>query len=274
MLRERLCVMKHRSRVRTCVVGALIGAANLSFVFAQVRGAAAGPPGSIEIPAGPSATDSGIPPPELRLRAIVARALDDSIATWSRLMEGRAAEVAAVSVRFVSHLAPDNCYGLYTGDGPAYCSGNRTVFVGTAAANRLMAKFGPQAEAGITFLIGHEIGHHIQNLNGRFYALSQAIYSSPDDGPDYVRRFELQADCLAGMWIHASSAWATSDQFRADLLAVLSDIGDDKLLAGQPAAKLRRVGLHGTTEQRTRWFLRGAQGGDAEACDTFGVSQP
>jgi hypothetical protein len=89
-----------------------------------------------------------------------------------------------------------------------------------------------------------------------------------------VRRFELQADCLAGVWIHDSAAWATSDQFRADLLSVLADIGDDKLLAGQPEAKLRRVGLHGTTEQRTRWFLRGAQTGDVEACDTFGVSQP
>ena len=189
-------------------------------------------------------------------------------------MVARSIEVAAVRVRFVSRLAPDNCYGLYAGDGPAYCSGNRTVFVGTAAANRLMAKFGPQAEAGITFLIGHEIGHHIQNLNGRFHALSQAIYSSPEDGPEYVRRFELQADCLAGVWIHDSAAWATSSQFRADLLAVLSDIGDDKILAGQPAAKVQRVGLHGTTEQRTRWFLRGAQTGDVEACDTFSVPQP
>lgn len=266
--------MKLRSRVQTCVLGALIGAAGLSFVFAQVRGAAAGPPGSFEIPAGPSANDSGIPPPELRLRAIVSRAIDDSIATWSRLMEGRAVEVASVSVRFLSRLAPDNCYGLYTGEGPAYCSGNRTVFVGTAAANRLMSKFGSQAEAGITFLIGHEIGHHIQNLNGRFHALSQAIYSSPDDGPEYVRRFELQADCLAGVWIHDSAAWATSAEFRADLLAVLSDIGDEKILAGQPEVKVRRAGLHGTTEQRTRWFLRGAQTGDVEACDTFGVPQP
>ena len=137
-----------------------------------------------------------------------------------------------------------------------------------------MTKFGPQAEAGITFLIGHEIGHHIQNLNGRFQALSHAIYTSPADGPEYVRRFELQADCLAGVWIHDSSAWSTSDQFRADLLAVLSDIGDDTILAGQPEAKLRRVGLHGTTEQRTRWFLRGAQSGDVDACDTLGVSQP
>jgi hypothetical protein len=273
MLRERLCDMEHRSRVRSLVVAALIGAAALSFGFAQIGGAAAGSPSSFEEPAGSSA-DSGVPPPELRLRAIVARAVDDSIATWSRLMVTRSVEVAAVSVRFVSRLAPDNCYGLYTGDGPAYCSGNRTVFVGTAAANRLMTKFGPQAEAGITFLIGHEIGHHIQNLNGRFHALSQAIYASPEDGPEYVRRFELQADCLAGVWIHDSAAWATSDQFRADLLAVLSDIGDDKILAGQPQAKVHRVGLHGTTEQRTRWFLRGAQTGDVEACDTFGVPQP
>ena len=188
----------------------------------------------MSLPAGPHATDSGLPPADMRLRAIVARARDDSIATWSRLMQGRAVEVAAVTVQFVSRLAPANCYGLYSGDGPAYCSGNQTVFVGTAAAGRLMSRFGPQAEAGIAFLIGHEIGHHIQNLNGRFHALSQAIYTSPQDGPDYVRRFELQADCLAGVWIHDSAAWATSSAFRADLLAVLTDIGDDTVLAGQP----------------------------------------
>lgn len=189
-------------------------------------------------------------------------------------MGDRAPEVAAVTVRFVSHLAPNNCYGLYTGDGPAYCSGNRTVFVGTTFANNLMGKFGPQAEAGITFLIGHEIGHHIQNIYGRFHALGQAIYASPQNGPEYVRRFELQADCLAGVWVHDSPKWAGSDQFRADLLAVLSDIGDDKLMAGQPEAFVRRAGLHGTTEQRTRWFLRGAQSGDVEACDTSAVVQP
>ena len=185
-----------------------------------------------------------MPPPDMRLRAIVARAMDDSVATWSRLMQGRALEVAAVNVRFVSRLAPANCYGLYAGDGPAYCSGNQTVFVGTAAADRLMAKFGPQAEAGITFLIGHEIGHHIQNLNGRFHALSQAIYTSPEDGPDYVRRFELQADCLAGVWIHDSAAWATSSAFRADLLAVLSDIGDDTF---SPVSRRRKCAASACT---------------------------
>jgi predicted metalloprotease len=266
--------MRHGSRYRSLLAAALVGTAGIALVFARTGDAAAGQPGAFRVPANPFNADSGVPPPELRLRAIVARAREDSVATWSRLMQGRAMEVAAVSVQFVARLAPANCYGLYSGDGPAYCSGNQTVFVGTAAADRLMAKFGRQAEAGITFLIGHEIGHHIQNLNGRFYALSQAIYTSPENGPDYVRRFELQADCLAGVWIHDSAAWATSAAFRADLLAVLSDIGDDNILAGQPAARVQRVGLHGTTQQRTRWFLRGAQTGNVEACDTFGASQP
>jgi uncharacterized protein len=266
--------MKRRAQVRLVAVAALTSAACLSMIFFHVQKAIAAPPGAMSLPAGPHATDSGLPPADMRLRAIVARARDDSIATWSRLMQGRAVEVAAVTVQFVSRLAPANCYGLYSGDGPAYCSGNQTVFVGTAAAGRLMSRFGSQAEAGIAFLIGHEIGHHIQNLNGRFHALSQAIYTSPQDGPDYVRRFELQADCLAGVWIHDSAAWATSSAFRADLLAVLTDIGDDAVLTGQPAAKVRRVGLHGTGEQRQRWFLRGAQTGDMEACDTFGVPQP
>lgn len=262
--------MKRGKRI-VAPLAALLGLAG----FAAVPGnpARAAQPGAMEMPSD-HMPETGLPPPELRLRAIVTRALDDSIATWTRLMQPRAVEIAAVTVRFVSRLAPDNCYGLYTGDGPAYCSGNQTVFVGTTFANRLMSKFGRQAEAGITFLIGHEIGHHIQNLNGRFHALSQAIYSSPENAPDYVRRFELQADCLAGVWVHDSPAWAASDQFRADLLAILSDIGDDKLLPGRSEATLRRVGLHGTTEQRTRWFLRGAQTGNVDACDTFSIAQP
>jgi len=236
---------------------------------------AEGPPSdSIKITITENAPETGAPPPEVKLRAVVTRALVDSVATWTRLLEDRGPEIASVNVRFVSRLGPNNCYGLYTGDGPAYCSGNRTIFVGTTATQGLMSKFGKQGEAGITFLIGHEIGHHIQNLDGRFFALSRAIRAEPDQATEYVRRFELQADCYAGVWVHDSPAWAGSDQFRADLLSVLFDIGDDQLLAGRSSEAIRQVGLHGTTEQRTRWFLRGAQTGNIEACDTFAIAKP
>jgi predicted metalloprotease len=215
------------------------------------------------------AEESGTPPRAMRLRAIVSRAWGDSIATWKRVLEGRGAEVEGVSLRYVSRLAPNNCYGLYAGEGPAYCSGNRTVFVGTDAAKRLMARFGPHGEAGITFLIGHEIGHHIQNMHGRFLLLGRILTRAPEQRAELIRRFELEADCYAGVWMHMSEAWARSAGFKAAILSVLASIGDDTIAGEQPQRVLAAAGAHGTSEQRTRWFLRGADSGDLRACNTF-----
>jgi predicted metalloprotease len=216
--------------------------------------------------------ESGVPPPALRLRSIVSRAWDDSIATWKGLLQARAPEIEAASLRFVARLAPANCYGLYAGEGPAYCSGNYTVFVGTDAADRLMARFGPQGEAGIAFLIGHEIGHHIQNIHGRFQLLNRVLARAPAGRMELMRRFELEADCFAGVWIHASHAWANSSRFRSELIAVLDGIGDEDILGHEPDAATPVLSLHGTSEQRTRWFLRGVESGDWRSCNTFSAA--
>ena len=221
-----------------------------------------------------STRESGMPPPVFRLQAVVARAWSDSINTWKRLIQSQSVEIGAVNLRFVSRLNPGNCYGLYAGEGPAYCSGNQTVFVGTQEANRLMARFGVYGEAGITFLIGHEISHHIQNINGRFLYLSQRLARAPHDRADLIRRFELQADCLAGVWVHASEAWANSVRFRSQMLGVLQNVGDEVLLKDKPMSEIAKVGVHGTSEQRTRWFKVGVERGDLDACNTFAAAQP
>jgi len=226
--------------------------------------------GRIEVPA--AASESGVPPPEMRLRAIVARALDDSIATWKRLVGADALEVGTVNVRFVTRLAPSNCFGLYTGDGPAYCSGNATVFVGLDAANHLLSRFGPDGEAGITFLIGHEVGHHIQNIFCRVQHLEAAVRWAPTSRTEFYRRFELEADCLAGVWIQASDAWAKSDRFRSEMRSVVGSIGDDSLLGRAPGATDPALGIHGTSEQRVRWFERGVMSGELKACNTFAAA--
>lgn len=208
-------------------------------------------------------------PSSLRLHAVVARAWDDSLATWTRLMAPQAGEVAMVSLQLVRRLAPRNCYGLYAGEGPAYCSGNHTVFVGTKAASQLMAKFGPNGEAAIAFLIGHEIGHHIQNINGRFQMLNYMLARLPGSRGDLVRRFELEADCYAGVWMHASRRWSSSPDLRSRVRAVLANIGDDSVLAETPGAKISEMATHGTSAQRSNWFMRGVERGSLDACNTF-----
>jgi len=225
-------------------------------------------PAPIIAPSGVAA-ESGTPPQDLRLRAVVSRAWDDAIATWKGLIRARAAEIGAVNLRFVERLSPMNCYGLYAGEGPVYCSGNLTVFIGTEATDRLMVKLGMHGGAGITFLVGHEIGHHIQNLHGRFRILKRVIRASPDKTFDAIRRFELEADCLAGVWIRASKTWSKSRRFRLDLMAAFKTIGEGSIGGRSVGVRSAQDKFHGTSEQRAHWFMRGLESGDMRACNTF-----
>ncbi len=95
---------------------------------------------------------------------------------------------------------------------------------------------------------------------------------APARGTEFYRRFELEADCLAGVWIQASEAWAKSDRFRSEMRAVLSSIGDYSLSGQRPGSPSVLAGVHGTSDQRTRWFERGAQSGDLKSCNTFAVA--
>lgn len=228
-------------------------------------------PAPIIAPSG-IAAESNKPPQDLRLRLVVSRAWDDAISTWKGLISSRAMEISEVNLQFVERVSPMNCYGLFAGEGPVYCSGNLTVFIGTEATDRLLVKLGPHGGAGITFLVGHEIGHHIQNLYGRFRFLKSVIRSDPDNTFDAIRHFELEADCLAGVWIRASNSWSKSRRFKLDLMAALKTIGDESLGRRSSDDRTSRVSIHGSSEQRTRWFMRGLKRGDMRACNTFNTS--
>lgn len=272
--------MRQSTRVRKTAMASLIGAAAVSAHAGPVRAEDAGPERRVVVePHGHMQSftleERGVPPRAMRLRVVVSRALEDSIETWKRLMGSYSAEIDQVRLRYVDRLEPNNCYGLYAGQGPAYCSGNNTVFVGTDAAHRLMARFGMHGAAGITFLIGHEMGHHIQNIHGRFLLLSHVIRRSPDDRFDLMRRFELEADCYAGVWIHSSEAWAKSQRFRFEIYEVLRRIGDDTIGGGEPdPEKVRMGGVHGTSHERISWFTRGVKSGDWRECQAFGAARP
>lgn len=266
--------MKQTTSLRGVVFATIVGAAAGS-VTAWAEGSSTWFSGDNHVPApmiAPAgfAAESGTPPRDLRLRAVIFRAWEDAVTTWKGLIRARAMEIGAVNLRFVNRLSPMNCYGLYAGEGPVYCSGNLTVFIGTEAADRLLVKLGPHGGAGITFLVGHEIGHHIQNLHGRFRFLKGVIRSAPDNMVDAIRRFELEADCLAGVWIRASKSWSNSSRFKVDIMAALKTIGDESL--GGPSMDdrtSRAAGVHGTSQQRTRWFMRGLESGNLRACNTF-----
>jgi predicted metalloprotease len=84
-------------------------------------------------------------------------------------------------------------------------------------------------------------------------------------------RIELQADCLSGVWANA-----VQSQFGAiergdfeEALNAAHQIGDDTLQRNAGRVPMPHTFTHGTSEQRTNWFLKGLKSGRMDSCDTF-----
>ena len=94
------------------------------------------------------------------------------------------------------------CGAATSAVGPFYCPPDQIIYLDTAFFNQLQQQFGssggPLAQL---YVVGHEWGHHIQNITGLMSNLNLQQTGPSSDGV----RLELQADCFAGSWIGAAS---------------------------------------------------------------------
>jgi predicted metalloprotease len=124
-----------------------------------------------------------------------------------------------------------------------YCRGDRTVYLSEGWLFRSI--FSNFHRGGVAAIVAHEYGHHIQHAIG---------IADPK-----VSRQELQADCLAGVWMRSAVASGElNDSDVKDGRRALRALGDTKM-----SSKLH----HGTPAERTSWFDRGYASGDAYDCN-------
>ncbi|WP_369828340.1 neutral zinc metallopeptidase [Cryobacterium sp. M25] len=165
--------------------------------------------------------------------------------------------------------------GAASATGPFYCPPDATIYIDTAFFGDLRTRFGssggPLAEM---YIVAHEWGHHIQNLDG---TLAASHDGQTGAGSNAVR-VELQADCFAGAWAGAASGTRetggvpllmpiTPAQIQ-DALSAASAIGDDRIQESMQGQVNPEACTHGSSEQRQRWFQTGFDEG-AGSCDTF-----
>ena len=89
-------------------------------------------------------------------------------------------------------------------------------------------------------------------------------------------RVELQADCLAGVWANRAQAkWQFIEPGDVEAaLQTASAIGDDRLQRRTQGYVVPDAFTHGTSAQRTRWFITGLKSGQVASCDTFALTRP
>jgi len=161
--------------------------------------------------------------------------------------------------------------------GPFYCGQDRIVYLDLSFFDLMTQRLGAPGQFAHAYVIGHEVGHHVQNLLGTLDKVNaQRERGSQTQSNALSVRLELQADCFAGVWANRSQqeqGWRLESGDIASALNAASQIGDDTLQRRAQGTVVPDTFTHGTSAQRVAWFKRGFQSGQTDACDTFGAQQ-
>ncbi len=146
--------------------------------------------------------------------------------------------------------------GAQADTGPFYCPANGTVYLDLSFFEALarQAGVGPFGQA---YIVGHELGHHVQHLVGVAGRVAVLDQQNPTGANARSVRVELQADCPAGVWAHSGQARGQlTDADLNDALQTAALVGDDfQHAAGRvPDSSLW---THGSSAQRQHWLTTG-----------------
>jgi predicted metalloprotease len=144
------------------------------------------------------------------------------------------------------------------------------VYLDLGFFRELRDRFGAPGDFAQAYVIAHEVGHHVQNQLGILPQVNREQRDDPSQANALSVRLELQADCFAGVWAHtAYQRQILEDGDLEEGLTAAAAIGDDRLQQQAGQQVNRESFTHGSSEQRTHWFLQGFQGGQVSSCDTF-----
>jgi len=213
-------------------------------------------------------------PEEEKTVDFVGAVMDDTQETWGQLLGSRYQPTKA---RLFRDAVQSACGFAESASGPFYCPGDHRVYLDVGFFGELRKRFGASGDFAEAYVVAHEVGHHVQSVLGLDSQVRELQSRSPSARNDLSVRLELQADCFAGVWAHATNKSGRASQGRMELesgdleegLRAAAAIGDDRIQRMSTGRVFPEKFTHGTSEQRATWLRRGFETGDPDACNTF-----
>lgn len=169
---------------------------------------------------------------------------------------------------FFNRTTHSGC-GAQQDTGPFYCGADHTVYLDLNFFGLLVNQAGV-GPFGLAYIVGHEVGHHVQNLLGISQRVATANQQNPSGQNALSVRTELQADCLAGVWAHSfyKRGQVTDDDLQ-HALKTAAIVGDDFQQSAAGREPDQSLWTHGSSQQRQHWLTAGFEKATPNACDTF-----
>jgi predicted metalloprotease len=208
---------------------------------------------------------------EQPLVQFVSFVLDDTQKTWTVVLpEQSNKRYRHAHLVLFRNYTQSGCGNAQSATGPFYCPEDEKVYLDLEFFDELKRRFGAPGEFAQAYVVAHELGHHVQKILGIEQKVSQLQQSDPRERNPLSVKLELQADCFAGIWAHATQERGLLEQ--ADIQSALgaaAAVGDDRLQKMSTGHVRPESFTHGTSEQRMAWFRKGFDTGSIQSCNTF-----
>lgn len=207
----------------------------------------------------------------------VSVTLADTEEVWAQLFQQQLGRTYTPATLVLFKGATQSPCGSAAGaSGPFYCPADRKAYLDTQFFTTLENRLGARGDFAAAYVVAHEIAHHVQNELGILGQANQIRQRSSQAESNAISvRIELQADCLSGVWARgAAQKFGSID--RGDIEEAVNaarQIGDDTLQRAAGQRPMPHTFTHGTSEQRSRWFVTGLQSGQIADCDTFSTNE-
>ncbi len=221
---------------------------------------------------GPAAPTGDTPPPTDEAGQFMSAILAMTEDVWTEIFAASGERYVPPTMVLFSGSVQSACGFSSAATGPFYCPSDQSLYLDTSFFDEL-ARMGGPGDFAQAYVVGHEVGHHVQNLVGslqRAHELQGAARSEAEANRLQVL-VELQADCYAGVWAnHANRSEQVLEPGDVqEGLAAAAAIGDDRLAREAGRSVVPESFTHGTSEQRQQWLGTGLELGDFSGCDTF-----
>jgi predicted metalloprotease len=206
---------------------------------------------------------------EDRSAHLVSFVLDDAQKTWGQIFVNANRPYRHAKLVLYRGATTSGCGTARAQTGPFYGPEDEKIYIDLNFWDELRQLGGNSADFAQSYVVAHELGHHIQKLLGIESREQRAVQQTGQQNALSVD-LELQADCFAGIWGHSTEQRnIVHESDVADALKAAAAVGDDHIQKMQGRAVSPETFTHGTSAQREHWFQQGLQTGEVQQCPTF-----
>lgn len=218
-------------------------------------------------------TEAPLSAKDMEMGEFVSVVLADTEDVWNQQFAKMGYQYREPKLVLFRSAVQSACGYAQSATGPFYCPGDEKVYLDLDFLETLQERLGAEGDFAVAYIIAHEVGHHVQKLLGTMEILNDARARRVNEKTlnELTVRLELQADFLAGVWVH--HAQKMFDILEAgdleEALNAASAVGDDRIQMKQQGYVVPDSFTHGTSAQRKNWLKKGIQTGDYNQGNTF-----